>query len=127
MSKTIETMTVSEAIAAGYDQCVEDGGCTARSFDDVAEYLGWKGRTYWILDAEPTHYQICDRTIKDLIKDHVLDQSEVADEDGALYDCVDEIPVEAFAAITKIVNDKLAERNWWPSTNIQLVADPEAE
>ncbi len=112
-------MTVAEATAEGYSQCVVDGGCRAESFEDAAEYLAT--RTYWILDNEPTTYSISPDCIKEMVIDHVADQSDVADEDQFLVELVQEIPTSEFDAITELINKKLAERLWWPSIGIQLI------
>lgn len=76
---------------------------------------------YWILEKESNPFQLSDTCLRDMVVDHVLNQAEVSDEDGELGDLVGEIPLEAFAAMTKTINEKLAEKIYWPNTNIRLI------
>ena len=121
-NKEFPKMTVSEAIKAGYEKCVKDGETSAEDIDDVdpdelSEY------EFWILAKESKPYQISADSIKQLIVDDVINQTDVSDEDGELGDLVDEMPEEAFEPIARLINEKLSEKLWWPSVNILLVPD----
>lgn len=119
---TKQKMTVSEALAAGYEKCVRDGYSVAGDIKDV-DPDELKESEYWILEKESKPYQISVRCVKQMIIDHVADQDEVADEDGQLCDLVDEIHESEFEAITKRVNEELEKMVWWPSTQILLIPD----
>ncbi|GAB3701237.1 hypothetical protein GCM10027592_29140 [Spirosoma flavus] len=120
MAKEFQQMTVEAALVAGYTKCIQDGYSHVEDIDDVAtDEL--EEDTYWIVGKESKAYSITAKCIKDMIADHVRDQDQCADEDDVLGETIDKIPIELFAPLTALVNEKLAEHEWWPNTNIQLI------
>lgn len=119
-----KTMTVKDALHAGYSQCLQDGRSFVEDIDDVdSEEL--KENTYWICEQDPDIYQIKDYIIKDRLIDYVADQEEVSDDDSRLPELIRAIPDQEFEALTKLVNQELAKRRYWPTTDIRLIPNPQ--
>ena len=118
--KTTKQLTIKQALAEGYTKCLQDGNETVEDIGDVEDSLN-DGDFFWICQKEPTPYTIGPQTIKDCLVDHVLNQSEMNDEDGELGEIVERIADDVFTPLTKIINEALSERKYWEVTNIQLI------
>lgn len=116
------TLTIAEALAAGYTQCVQQDNCYAEPIAEV-EPSELDRVDYWVVAKESRPFQISSDCLRQMVVDHVMDQVEVADEDGELGELVEEMTLDEFVALTDRINAKLAEKEWYPSAGIRLVAD----
>jgi hypothetical protein len=112
-------MTVAQALAEGYEKCLQDGHYAVENIDDVAtDEL--EENTYWVCEKEPNVFTVSPDQLRDMLSDHVA-RTQTFDDDDVSAQAVLEIPLEKFDQASELLNALLADKKWWLSTDIQLV------
>lgn len=114
---------MEQAIEKGYTHFIEEDGTRLEKFSEVNdENRKYYDKVYFVVDMEtPMHYQLSADEIKDIITDHVGEQTEFGDEDGKLCDVVSDAD---FTALANELNQKFKAHKFYMPLEIQVTFQP---
>lgn len=120
-----EKITVSEAIAQGYEYCGIDSGDAYQGLIRLVDLDGehWEsGKVFLLADKEPNTFKVAEDFIKDVLTNDVTcnyyDACKNDDIDGISKELTEKLNV---SDITKQINDFFEEHPWYMLTKIQLI------
>lgn len=117
-----QILTVKEALAAGYTNCIYDSD-GYQALKDIAELepSDFREDKYLVVcETNGISPTIDEDDLKALVRDHINDnwECETGDDTNEVYDILDSID---YSEIAKTINEKLQAKSYCAGTDIRLI------